>query len=295
MLLGTGYNLPMRVNLTDRHPGHTVVALGGNHGMRQVERHAAARHLGRMDTVATHARRRIHQRDHVAARLQQLKRYDQANVARADHKHAVARLHTVQVHHGLCGAGANHAGQRPTGKIERVLGRTRGNQHGIALHMANDVAHANHDFATLVQTNHRSVQHHGHARRIGLGQQLITNAKATNLGAMFLGAKELVDLLKQLTAGTGVLVKDDDVESTLGGLDGSGKAAGAGADHNQIMTFHATRPPLRQRGLRQPRRPKPRREGHPNRAEPRHLACARPYRRQAASCMYARWAYRPRP
>ena len=33
VLLGTGNNLPMRVDLADRHTGHAVVALGGHHGM----------------------------------------------------------------------------------------------------------------------------------------------------------------------------------------------------------------------------------------------------------------------
>ena len=33
VLLGTGNNLPMRVDLADRHTGHAVVTLGGHHGM----------------------------------------------------------------------------------------------------------------------------------------------------------------------------------------------------------------------------------------------------------------------
>ena len=295
VFLGTGNNLPMRVDLADRHAGHAVVALGGHHGMRQVERHAAAGNLGRMHAIAAHARRSIDECDHVAARLQELERHDQANVARTDHEHAVARLYAVQVHHGLRGTGANHAGQRPTGKVERVLGRARSDQDGIALHMAHDIAHTHHDLAALVQANHRGVEHYVDARRIRLGEQLIANAKTADLGAMLLGAKEFVNLLEQLTAGAGVLVKHDDVEPALGGFDGSGKAAGAGADHDQIMTLHATRPPLRQQGSRRLRPPEPRRAGHPNRAGRRRPVCARPYRRRAASCTYVRWACRPRP
>ena len=248
-----------------------------------------------MHAIAAHARCGIDERDHVAASLQQLERHDQANVARADHEHAVARLYAMQVHHGLRGAGTDHAGQRPTGKVERVLGRTRGDQNGVALHMAHDIAHAHHDLAALVQANHRGVEHHVDARRIGLGKQLVANAKTANLGAVLLGAKELVNLLEQLTAGAGVLVKHDDVEPAPGGFDGSGKAAGAGTDHDQIMTLHATQPPLRQQGLRRPRQPEPRHAGHPNRAGRRRPACVRPYRRRAASCTYARWACRPRP
>ena len=170
VLLGTGNNLPMRVDLADRHAGHAVVALGGHHGMRQIERHAAAGDFGSMDTVTAHARRGIDERNHVAASLQQLERHDQANVARADHEHAVARLYAVQVHHGLRGAGADHAGQRPTGKVERVLGRARGDQHGVALHVAYDIAHTHHDLAALVQADHRGVEHHVDARRIRLGE-----------------------------------------------------------------------------------------------------------------------------
>ena len=247
----------MRVDLADRHASHAVVALGGHHGMRQIERHAAAGNLGRMHAITAHARRGIDERNHVAASLQQLERHHQANVARADHEHAVARLYAVQVHHGLRGAGTDHAGQRPTGKVERVLGRTRGDQNGVALHMAHDIAHTHHDLAALVQADHRSVEHHVDACRIGLGKQLVANAKTADLGAMLLGAKELVNLLEQLTAGAGVLVKYDNVEPTLGGFDGSGKSAGAGADHDQIMTLHATQPPLRQQGLRPPRQPGP--------------------------------------
>ena len=248
-----------------------------------------------MHAIAAHARCGIDERDHVAASLQQLERHDQANVARADHEHAVARLYAMQVHHGLRGTGADHAGQRPTGKVERVLGRTRGDQDGVTLHVAYDIAHAYHDLAALVQADHRGVEHHVDACRIGLGKQLVTNAETADLGAVLLGTKELVNLLEQLTAGTGVLVKYDDVEPTLGGFDGSGKAAGAGADHDQIMTLHATQPPLRQQGSRRPRQPETRRVGHPNRAGRRRLACVRPYRRRAASCTYARWACRPRP
>ena len=247
----------MRVDLADRHAGHAVVALGCHHGMRQVERHAAAGDLGSMDTVTAHARRGIDERNHVAASLQQLERHHQANVARADHEHAVARFNAVQVHHGLRGAGSDHTRQRPTGKVERVLGRTRGDQDGVALHMAHGIAHAHHDLTALVQTDYRGVEYHVDARRIGLGKQLVANAKTAHLGAMLLGPKELVNLLEQLTAGTGVLVKYDDVESALGGFDGSGKAAGAGADHDQIMTLHATQPPLRQQGSRPPRQPGP--------------------------------------
>ena len=257
VLLGAGNDLPMRVDLADRHAGHAVVALGGHHGMRQVERHAAAGHLGRMHAIAAHAWRGIDERDHIAASLQQLERHDQANVARADHEHAIARLYAVQVHHGLCGAGADHAGQRPTGKVERIFGRTRSDQHGVALHMAHDIAHTHHDLAALVQADHRGVEHHVDACRIGLGKQLVANAKTAHLGTMLLGPKELVNLLEQLTAGTGVLVKHNDVEPAFGGFDGSGKATGAGADHDQIMTLHATQPPLRQQGLRPPRQPGP--------------------------------------
>ncbi len=295
VLLGTGNHLPMAVDLADGHAGHAVGALGFDHGVGQVERHTAARDLGRMHAVTAHARCGIHQGDHIAARLQQLERHDEPHIARAHHEHALARLDAMEIHHGLCGTGPDHAGQCPALEVEGVLGRARGHEHRISLHMTHGITHAHDDLAALVQADDRGVEHHVDACGIGLGQKLLADPEAAHLRPVLLGPEELVDLLEELTARSRVLVEDHHVKPAAGGLDRGGKSARAGTDDHQIMTFHPTHPPSHERGSRVLRPPDGRHVGRRARAARRRLACARPCRRPAASCKCARWACRLRP
>ena len=255
-----------------------------------------------MDTVAAHARRRVDERDNFAAGLHELERDDESDVARTDHEDALAGFDAVKVHHGLRGAGSDDARKRPTGEIQRVLGGTGRHENRIALDVLDRITETNDDLAIVIESDDGGVEHNGDARLVRLGKQLLADTETADFGAVLLGAEELMDLLEELTARARVLIEHDDVESALGSLDSCGKTAWTSTDDNKVMTLHATHPPSLQThppkpppNSLAPRRHVGRSAGHPRQAEPRRLACARPYRRQAESCRCVRWACRPRP
>ena len=159
MLFRARDNLPGLVDLADHDAGHVVRALGAHNRVRQVKRHAAARDLRRVDAVAANAGRGVHECNNLTPGLQKLEAHDEADVAAAEHQHALAGLDAVQVHHRLRGARADHAGQRPARERQRILRSAGRHENRVALYVADLVADAHEDFLFLVKPQHRRVEH----------------------------------------------------------------------------------------------------------------------------------------
>ena len=242
VLLGAGDKLEVAVHLGDGDAGHVVGAFGALDGVREVEGHAGAGNLRRVHAVAAHAGRRVDECHHVAAGLLELVAHDQANVARAEHEHALAGTHAVEVHHGLGGAGANDAGEGPALEGHHVLGGAGGNDDGVGLVVGDLLALADDDLLVLVEADDRGVKANVDAQARGLLHELLANHEAADLGVVLLRAEELVDLLKELAAGAGVLVEDGHVGAALCGLDCGGHAGRACSNDDNVGAVHRVPP-----------------------------------------------------
>ena len=149
----------------------------------------------------------------------------------------------MQVHHGLCGAGADDARQGPTLEGHHVLGGTGGDDDGVGLVVGDLLALADDDLLVLVEADDRRVEANVDAQARGLLHELLANHEAADLGVVLLGAEELVDLLEELAAGAGVLVEDGHVGTAPGGLDG-GRHTGRACPHNDKVGAVHRMPPF---------------------------------------------------
>ena len=186
MLFRPRDGLEFVVHLSDDRPLDLILALCAQDGVPHVKRYAVARNLGCMHAVAAHAGRRVDQRRHLAARLQQLVGYDQADVARAHHQDVLSGLHTVQVHQGLGCARADDAGLGPAVEqhhVFRCAGRDNDVIPGKLLHM---VAKPHRNALFRENAEHGRVQLHVHACRFRLLQQHFADAESADLGLMLL-------------------------------------------------------------------------------------------------------------
>ena len=86
----------------------------------------------------------------------------------------------------------------------------------------------------------RGILNHLGSNLFGLGHQLCADVNAADLCLMFFGAEKFMDLLEKLSARSGVLVKHDRVQAMGRSFDRCGKSGRAGADDDQIITFHSS-------------------------------------------------------
>ena len=197
-----------------------------------------------MDAVAAHAGGRVDDGHQLAPGLNQLEADHQAHVAGAHHQHLLAGHHAMKIHHCLSRPRADDAGQIPAAGGDHIFSGASG-YHDVVAFIMYDLA-VLHD-ANLFFTEHADdggVQLYLYAQLLGPLQQLLSDAVAADLRLVLLGAEELVDLLEQLSARTGVLVKHDYVHALLGRLDGGGQAGRAGPDDDQFKSLHTIIPPV---------------------------------------------------
>ena len=192
-----------------------VFALRLDNRMRQIERHTGACYLCRMYAISANARRCINQRNHITAALHQLEADDQADIARAEHQDFLARLDAMQIHHGLCGACADDARQCPAVEGDHIFRSAGCDDNRICFVMNDLLADAHDDLFILIQSDDRRIQDNPYTSLLCFLQQFLANAIAPDLCVMLLGAKELVNLLEQLSARLCVLVEHDDIRAAL--------------------------------------------------------------------------------
>ena len=238
MLFRTGNRLEFAVDLCNGHAGDAIPAVCFDNRMRQIKRHAAARNLCRMHTIAADARCGIDQRDDLTTRLQQLKADNQTDIAGAEHQNTLARLDAMQVHHRLCRACTDDTGQCPTIKGHHVLRRAGCNNNRIRFVMADTVALLDCHLFVSIQSHDDRIQLNADAKAICLVQQLASDTEAAYLCLVLFRAEKFMNLLEQLSARLCILVKDQNIHAGFCRLNRRRKPRWACADDNQIMSFH---------------------------------------------------------
>ncbi len=103
--------------------------------------------------------------------------------------------------------------------------------------MVDFLTEADDHLVVLIETDDGGVQDDLDTCLIGFLQELLPDVEAADLCLMLLGAEELVDLLEQLSAGAGILIKDNGFQTALCGLDRRGKTGRAGTDNDEIKAF----------------------------------------------------------
>ena len=222
MLFRAGDDFPIRSDLTDCHAGHAVRAFRLYNRVGQIERNAAAGDLRGVHTVAADARCGITQSNDVTARLHELKADDQADVAGAQHEHALTRQNMMQIHHGLCGTGADDARQCPALEVDHVFRSAGCNQNAVAFVVLQLLIDANRDFPIRIQTDNGGIQNDFHAVLLCFREQLFADLKAADFCLVLFRAKKFMNLLKQLTARLCVFIEYNGLDAMLGCFDRGG-------------------------------------------------------------------------
>ena len=89
--------------------------------------------------------------------------------------------------------------------------------------------------------NH-AVQLNLHACLSRFGQQVLADGDAAQLRTVLLRAEELMNLFEQLAAWASILVEHHHLKAVAGSLYRSAQAGRAGANHNQVVSFHGLPP-----------------------------------------------------
>ena len=241
VLFGALDELEVAVHLGDGNAGYVVFAFGLLDGVRCVERNTGARQLLSMHAVAANAWAGVNQSNHFAAGLQQLVAHHQANVAGAQHQHLVARAHPVQVHEHLGGAGTDDAGKRPPFEGNGVFRSTRCHDDAVRFVVLGAILAVHQHLVFGEDTHYHAAQLNVDARLSSFLQQILANGDAAQLRPVFLGAEELVDLLEQLAARTGVLVEYHHLKAVAGSGDGGAQAGRAGTHDDKVVSLHPNR------------------------------------------------------
>ena len=238
LFLCAGDRLEVLVHLCNDRTGDTVGSLCLDDRVGKVERNAGPCDFGRVCAVAADSRSRIDNGCHLASGLQQLEGDDESDVAGADHQNFAAGLDTLEIHHGLCGAGADDAGGIPSFERDHVLRRSGGDDDGVALVVIYDAVLLDGDLFVGVNAHDCGVEFDADAEFLGLFQEILPDPEAALLCVVFLGTEEFVDLLEQLAAGSLVLIEDDDVHAVFLCFNGCTETRRACANDDQFMPFH---------------------------------------------------------
>ena len=206
--------------------------------MGQIERHTASCYLGCVNAITAHTGRCVCHGNHFTARLHQLEADHQSHVTGTQHQHTLARQCAVEVHHGLRCTCADDTRQRPARKRDHVLACAGGNQNRVPLDVDYMVFDLDSHFLFRKNADHDGIQNNLNPQRCCLCQKLFTDMEASNLCLVLFRAKELVNLLKQLSAGLCVFIVYHNVHSLFCRLNGCGQACRPCADHNHIITLH---------------------------------------------------------
>ena len=228
----------MVVHLRDDRAGDVIRPLRFHDRVGEVERHAHARDLGRVDAVAAHTGRGVDDGLELHASLHELIADDETDVAAADHQNALTWLHTVQVHQRLRRARAHDAGQCPAVERDHIFHRARCDDDRVALVVRRLAVGVDEDLLVAVQAHDHRVEVNGDASGLRLFEQFLADVEAADLGVVLLRAEEFVDLLEQLSAGGGVLIENRDMYAVLCRLNGRRQSGRAGAHNDQIISFH---------------------------------------------------------
>ncbi len=111
-----------------------------------------------MDGITADFGGRVDDRCNPGAGLHHLVADNDADIARTDHQDVVARTDTVNIGHGLGGAGANNPRQRPAGEGDHVLGGAGGHQRLFSFYLFDSVA--NHDIqgSVFIDAQHDGIE-----------------------------------------------------------------------------------------------------------------------------------------
>ena len=235
--------LEVLVHLCDHRTGNTIRALCLHNGVGKVKRYAGSCQLCRMNTITADSGSRIDNGCHFTAGLQQLEADDQSHVAGADHEDLAARLHTLNVHHGLCRTGTDNTRNVPALERDHVFGSTGGDDDRIAFIMMDFTVLLYGDFLIFVDTHYGGVQFYLNAQILCFFQKLLTNDKSTGLSMMLLGTEELVNLFEQLSAGALVFIEHDNIHAVFLCFDRCTQTRRSCTDDDQFMPFHIVSPP----------------------------------------------------
>ena len=238
VLLRTQNGLEVVVHLRDDRAGDVIRPLRFHDRVGEVERHAHARDLGRVDAVAAHTGRGVDDGLELHASLHELIADDETDVAAADHQNALTWLHTVQVHQRLRRARAHDAGQCPAVERDHIFHRARCDDDRVALVVRRLAVGVDENLLVAVQAHDHRVEVDGDASSLRLFEQLLADVEAADLGVVLLRAKEFVDLFEQLSAGGGVLIENRDMYAVLCRLNGRRQSGRASAHNDQIISFH---------------------------------------------------------
>lgn len=176
-----------------------------------------------MYTIAADGGGCLHHGHHVHAGLKHLIGDDEAYVARAHHDYPGAGLDMVKIDHGLGGAGGHHSRQGGAPEVQVVLVGAGGNDDLFGSDGLHAVLAAVQGQVVLKNAVDRMAQQDLHVVRFRVRQQMLADVEAPHAGVVLPGAKELVDLLKELTARLLVFVDDQHLGAPAGRRDTGGK------------------------------------------------------------------------
>lgn len=157
----------------------------------------------------------------------------------AHHDYPGAGLDMVKIDHGLGGAGGHHSRQGGAPEVQVVLVGAGGNDDLFGSDGLHAVLAAVQGQVVLKNAVDRMAQQDLHVVRFRVRQQMLADVEAPHAGVVLPGAKELVDLLKELTARLLVFVDDQHLGAPAGRRDTGGKARRTRADDQDINFPHA--------------------------------------------------------
>ena len=198
-----------------------------------------------MHQIGADARRRVKHGHDLDPGLHELIADDYADVARADHQHALAGLDAVDVHQRLDGARAVDAGQIGVGEGQGFFVSAGGADDGLCPDLA--------VFLLVLQDGDHVVliEAHGGGVEQELDfvaefrepfQQNTRNIHAPVGGVLPLRAEEHVGLLDELSAGLEAALQNEHLRAGRGRGDGGAETGGAGADNQQFDFSHSIFP-----------------------------------------------------
>jgi hypothetical protein len=120
-LLGSRQRAPVPVHPGDGHRLDVLFAVGADHRMRGIDRHAHSHDLVLVDLVSPALRHRLTETGHVDSGLKRMVGSNQADVAAADHEQAFGRTNEVTVGERLKGTRPVDARKRVALENERLL------------------------------------------------------------------------------------------------------------------------------------------------------------------------------
>ena len=246
-----GNGLPFFIELRDHRSGDRFTAVRcfcPDDGMTQIKRHTSAADLCGVDAITTDLRRSLHNTDDVRARLHQLVTDDQADITGADHQNPLAGQHSVNVDHCLRAASAHYAREGPPLKVDGIFLTACADQDPLGMDRTDLLlipdCPDHRKVVALVQTDDRAAEPDLNTGFRCLLQELLADIHAADACIVRFGTKKFMDLLEQLTAGSGILINQKDLCPGVRSFDCRSQSGRTAADDCYLAIFYHCVSPL---------------------------------------------------